>query len=248
MKKLIVLFCLFSVCAISIFSQIRVANGNNIYVNYSSSTSGNSTNYPLFNIGPEYVVATNPSTGQPIYSVPATWAWMMDSNKNLKLGVPTSNTSITSLSLCVKFQGFNSYPKVGIGKEPSFSGTVGGLDVNGSIMYSGSLLTSSDARLKSEITNISDESVSSLYHLQGLSYIKSIPEVKSEYEEERPVSMAEYGFLAQDVQRIFPNLVSEDSNGYLSVNYIALIPILVEALKSQQEQILELQTQLKNLE
>jgi DNA-binding MltR family transcriptional regulator len=49
------------------------------------------------------------------------------------------------------------------------------------------------------------------------------------------------GFIAQDVQAIFPELVEEDAEGYLSVDYLGLIPVLVEAIKEQQVQIEELQ-------
>lgn len=48
------------------------------------------------------------------------------------------------------------------------------------------------------------------------------------------------GFLAQDFQEVFPDLVYEDENGYLSIDYISLIPSLVEALQEQQAQIDEL--------
>jgi len=43
------------------------------------------------------------------------------------------------------------------------------------------------------------------------------------------------GFIAQDVQKIFPDLVYTDKNGMLSVDYIAIIPMLVEAMKQQQQ-------------
>lgn len=42
------------------------------------------------------------------------------------------------------------------------------------------------------------------------------------------------GFSAQAVQKVLPNLVKTDDNGFLALNYTALIPILVEALKDQQ--------------
>ncbi len=45
------------------------------------------------------------------------------------------------------------------------------------------------------------------------------------------------GFLAQDVQALFPELVEEDKDGYLYVDYVGLIPVLVESVKEQQEQI-----------
>ncbi|ELP90067.1 hypothetical protein EIN_404610 [Entamoeba invadens IP1] len=40
-----------------------------------------------------------------------------------------------------------------------------------------------------------------------------------------------YGFLAQEVQQVYPDLVSEDEEGGLSVDMIGVIPIMVEALK-----------------
>ncbi|MCF8360820.1 MAG: tail fiber domain-containing protein [Prolixibacteraceae bacterium] len=52
-----------------------------------------------------------------------------------------------------------------------------------------------------------------------------------------------YGFIAQDIQEFFPEMVSVDStDGSLSLNYIGLIPVLWEALKAQQQQIETLQT------
>ena len=40
-----------------------------------------------------------------------------------------------------------------------------------------------------------------------------------------------YGLLAQDVQRFFPDLVYKNENGDLSVDYVALIPLLITAIK-----------------
>ena len=37
--------------------------------------------------------------------------------------------------------------------------------------------------------------------------------------------------IAQEVQKIFPELVNTDEKGFLSVNYIGLIPHLIEAVK-----------------
>lgn len=48
------------------------------------------------------------------------------------------------------------------------------------------------------------------------------------------------GFLAQDVESLFPELVEEDKAGYKYVDYVGLIPVLVESVKEQQEQIDEL--------
>ena len=50
------------------------------------------------------------------------------------------------------------------------------------------------------------------------------------------------GLLAQDIQKLFPDLVkqSEGEKGILSVNYQGLIPVLINAIKEQQIQINEL--------
>ena len=53
------------------------------------------------------------------------------------------------------------------------------------------------------------------------------------------------GVIAQEVEKIFPELVSTNANGYKSVNYIGLIPVMIESIKDQQQQINEL-TQLVN--
>ena len=44
------------------------------------------------------------------------------------------------------------------------------------------------------------------------------------------------GLLAQDIEKVFPELVSE-SHGVKSVNYQGLVPVLINALKEQQSEI-----------
>ena len=45
------------------------------------------------------------------------------------------------------------------------------------------------------------------------------------------------GLIAQELRTVFPELVHESDSGYLSVNYIGLIPVLLEAIKELQERI-----------
>jgi len=58
---------------------------------------------------------------------------------------------------------------------------------------------------------------------------------KIEYNSERVI-----GFIAQDLQQIYPELVKEDEEGHLAINYEGLIPVLVKAIMEQQEQINDL--------
>ena len=60
-------------------------------------------------------------------------------------------------------------------------------------------------------------------------------------------SESKIGLLAQDVQKVFPELVktANDQHQTLSVNYQGLIPVLINAIKEQQKQINELKNKLK---
>lgn len=46
-----------------------------------------------------------------------------------------------------------------------------------------------------------------------------------------------FGLVAQEVQRIYPDLVYEDDNGYLTINYIELIPLLIQSMKELKEEV-----------
>ena len=56
------------------------------------------------------------------------------------------------------------------------------------------------------------------------------------------------GLLAQEVQKVFPELVDEDKNGMLALNYQGLIPILIKGLKEQNEIYKDLENQLSTIE
>lgn len=55
------------------------------------------------------------------------------------------------------------------------------------------------------------------------------------------------GLSAQDVQKVIPELVKKGDDGYLRMNYIGLIPILLEAIKEQEAEIEALQSEISQL-
>jgi hypothetical protein len=59
----------------------------------------------------------------------------------------------------------------------------------------------------------------------------------------------ENGFIAQELQKIMPELVSEgnDKDKLLSVNYTAIIPVLTKAIQEQQVLIEMQQKQINEL-
>ncbi len=46
-----------------------------------------------------------------------------------------------------------------------------------------------------------------------------------------------FGLIAQEVQEVFPELVYENDNGYLSVNYTELIPVLLQSIKELRAEV-----------
>ncbi len=131
---------------------------------------------------------------------------------------------------------------------------------NCDIYANGSILLTSDKRRKTNIKRL-DNSLTLLKKVEGVSYnllpkeedkmmlktegTASDKEKKSQQEYEKQKAkhkstLAEktrLGFVAQDLQKIFPELVTRDSAGYLSVDYIGIIPVLVEAIKELESRI-----------
>ena len=132
---------------------------------------------------------------------------------------------------------------IGIGKAPA---TNRKLDVAGNA-YANDILLTSDERLKTDIKPLSNEK-EKLYLLQGKSYKKILPstglEEDSLTEKKETIEFPGYGYLAQELKEIFPDLAEQGSDGYYAVNYIGLIPIIVEALKDQRLEIDEKQSQI----
>ena len=98
---------------------------------------------------------------------------------------------------------------------------------DGSATLAGDLTVNSDARLKSNIVSLGS-TLAKLMQIDGKSYT-----MKSNDKESK------IGLLAQEILEVFPELVKagEDKNETLSVNYQGLIPVLINAIKEQQNQI-----------
>ena len=54
-----------------------------------------------------------------------------------------------------------------------------------------------------------------------------------------------YGFIAQDVQKILPDVVDESTDGYLTLTYHELIAPLYALVQEQEKRIETLEKQLK---
>ncbi len=104
------------------------------------------------------------------------------------------------------------------------------LDVNGTIR--GNNVAPSDKRYKKEIIPLKDL-ISSVSKLQGVSFLWN----NDKFPEKCFPPGKQFGFLAQDVEEVFPELVKTDGEGFKCLSYDKLTAVLVEAIKEQQTQI-----------
>ena len=56
------------------------------------------------------------------------------------------------------------------------------------------------------------------------------------------------GLIAQELEKVYPELVDTDSQGFKSVQYSKLVAILIEGMKEQQQQINALQHKVKEID
>ncbi|MDR0233098.1 MAG: tail fiber domain-containing protein [Dysgonamonadaceae bacterium] len=108
----------------------------------------------------------------------------------------------------------------------------GSFKVDGDAHCAAGIWASSDERWKKDIVTISDP-ISIIEQLRGTSYKFRTDEFPNKGFNEG----TQLGVIAQEVEKVLPELVKEDSEGFKSVNYDGLIPVLIEGLKAQQTQI-----------
>ena len=98
----------------------------------------------------------------------------------------------------------------------------------------------SDERLKDNI-KIIKEPIEKIKQLRGVEY------QWNEKQNAYPSGSLDSGIIAQDVQKVLPQLVKERGDGYLGVRQERLVGLLIESIKEQQEQIDDLQKQIKEI-
>ena len=97
----------------------------------------------------------------------------------------------------------------------------------------------SDERYKENIEPVG-EVLASLKNLEPVTYnLKGKGTVRKQ-QNDAANDNARYGFLAQNVKDVFPELVHTDHQGYMSVDYIGLIPILVQSINELKAELAEL--------
>ncbi len=107
------------------------------------------------------------------------------------------------------------------------------------------LITPSDYRLKNDIKSVSNSCLDKVldmnivefkYKQREFKSIASTDSVEAKpvvwYDEESSiVKNKHYGLIAQELQEIYPDLVIEGQDGFLGVNYLEIIPLLIRSIQ-----------------
>ncbi|MDM8522909.1 tail fiber domain-containing protein [Desulfococcaceae bacterium HSG8] len=118
----------------------------------------------------------------------------------------------------------------------------GSMYVNGDAYTTGDAWSASDIRWKKNIRPIQN-ALEKVLQLQGVRYEWET----DEYPDTGFSEGEQIGLIAQELEPVLPELVKTDDDGYKSVSYEKLAPVLIEAIKEQQSQIKELRTQVEEL-
>jgi hypothetical protein len=108
---------------------------------------------------------------------------------------------------------------------------VGNTCVRG-IVQSNGACTPSDYRYKKNISPLKN-SLQNVLKISGVSYVYR----HAEFPDKQFSDKKQIGFIAQDIEKLYPEMVFTDENSFKSVDYAKLTPVLVEAIKEQQKEI-----------
>jgi hypothetical protein len=208
----------------------------NTYVGYESArnqTSGNNNTY----VG-AYTGLNNTSGTGNIFLGAAAGSNETGSNKLYidNMGSDTSNVLIYGDMLTDNLR-FNA--NLGIYK---FADPLVALDVGGKIQAI-DIVGTSDIRFKSNIEEVSD-ALTTIMELRGVRFNWKA----NEYPQKHFPSGKQYGVIAQEVEQVVPDIVFTGTQGYKSVSYEQITPLLIEAIKEQQTIIRSLEKRIEELE
>jgi hypothetical protein len=143
------------------------------------------------------------------------------------LGNHTASQNIQMGTYAISNDGQNNK---GLSFETSGNATFGQ-----DVTIKGNFYTPSDERLKTKIETLT-KALQSIDRMRG---------VRFEYKDQTKYAKGpKIGVIAQELQKVFPEMVTKGADGFLKVDYTQLTAVLIQAVKEQQEQINELKNRL----
>ena len=105
------------------------------------------------------------------------------------------------------------------------------------LIVEGSIFNPSDNILKENIETIDSTDSTDLLKLNPVKF-----QFKKDNKHKK-----HFGLIAQELETVYPELVSDNSIGFKTVNYIELIPILISQIKTMQKDIDTLKSELNEI-
>jgi hypothetical protein len=246
--------------------QIRSSDGTVFATHYRGSGNvggtGQASHHPagVFSEGTNWLYGTMYLNGNTIYDAANIYnsQWFRNNNTNTGLynQVTTQHwssdvngywdaSSTTTVSGIRFYTGshlgtLRGYVYADNGNNIGFLNTAGSwslrCDNSGNVTATGDVTAYSDARVKENVVTI-ENALDKTLALRGVSYNRNDNQDKRK----------KVGVIAQEIQEVIPEVVTEDSDGMLGVSYGNLAGVFIEAIKEQQKQIEDLKKQIAYL-
>lgn len=131
----------------------------------------------------------------------------------------------------------NTPPNIITALTPTYSG-INDLYIPGDIYIDGSVIHTSDVYLKDNISSLNKDKINKLMNLQTKQFTFKDDSSKQTH----------YGFIAQEFENEYPELVfikpDKTLKNIKAINYLEIIPLLVNKIQLMQEEINELKCKL----
>ena len=164
----------------------------------------------------------------------STFAWQEFGGEAGSYGIAWGTGVSTTYEGVTKKMTLNSSGGLGVGVSPA--STAGIIEAANDVIA----FSSSDIRFKENVTPISD----------ALFKIQQIRGVEFDWisdKEHHAYDGHDVGVIAQEVEKVLPEVVATRDSGYKAVKYEKMMPLLIEAIKEQQEQIEKLKQQIEEI-
>jgi len=146
------------------------------------------------------------------------------------MGNHTATQNIKTVTFAINSDGVN-------GKGLSFD-TPGNAAFAQDVTVNGNFYTPSDQRLKTNIVTLGN----------ALQAINSIRGVRFEYKDQKKYAKGpKIGVIAQELLKVFPEMVTKGTDGFFKVDYTQLSAVLIQAVKEQQKMMHQQQLEINEL-
>ncbi len=113
-----------------------------------------------------------------------------------------------------------------------------------------SLTQTSDASTKNNIQYLRENALDNIMQLKPISFYYNLDDrlFNAEDTKSPAAQQKHYGFMAQELKEVLPDIVYMGQDSLLSINYLEIIPLLVKSIQNQQKRITDLEHRITEYE